>query len=231
VAAELTNIVVVIEIVFGAGLALGIIWLSVTQGANQTDSADQARASSAVGAAGPARSLKYHPIHAAAHWFVVFAMAQLLTRGALIMIHISNNSPAKIAGLRAHAVAGTVVLILMSLRLILLRTTLLPEAVKGPTAALDVLKRIVHPMLYVSVFVQVFAGIAMAIQADLPRIFILQEGSLPRTFWIYPLRGVHYINSRILMVLIALHICGALYHTFVMKDGLLRRLSFGRRFA
>jgi hypothetical protein len=32
------------------------------------------------------------------------------------------------------------------------------------------------------------------------------------------------------MVLIALHISGAFYHTFVMKDGLLRRMSFGRRF-
>jgi cytochrome b561 len=146
------------------------------------------------------------------------------------MIHVPNSSPAKIDALRAHAFAGTSVLILMTLRLILLRTTRLPKQTNGPTPALDLLKRIVHPMLYVSVFVQVFAGIGMAIQADLPRIFFSHEGVLPQTFWIYPLRSVHYVNSRILMVLIALHISGALYHSFVMKDGLLSRMSFGRRF-
>jgi hypothetical protein len=32
------------------------------------------------------------------------------------------------------------------------------------------------------------------------------------------------------MVLIALHIAGALDHTLVMQDGLLRRMSVGRRF-
>lgn len=221
---SLTKIVVVIEIVFGTVLALGIIWLSVTGSAKDIDE------DLAEGGVSAPRALKYHPIHVAAHWFVVFAMAQLLTRGALIMIHVPNSSPAKIDALRAHALAGTSVLILMTLRLILLRTTRLPKEVKGPTPALDLLKRIVHPMLYASIFVQVFAGIGMAIQADLPRIFLLHEGSLPQTFWIYPLRTLHYVNSRILMVLIALHISGALYHAFVMKDGLLRRMSFGRRF-
>jgi cytochrome b561 len=31
------------------------------------------------------------------------------------------------------------------------------------------------------------------------------------------------------MALIALHVMGALYHTLVLKDGLLRRMGFGRR--
>jgi hypothetical protein len=35
--------------------------------------------------------------------------------------------------------------------------------------------------------------------------------------------------SRMLMALIALHILGALYHTLLRKDGLLRRMWFGRR--
>jgi cytochrome b561 len=70
----------------------------------------------------------------------------------------------------------------------------------------------------------------MAFQADLLRIFFLHEGSLPATFWIYPLRTVHYVNSRVLMGLIGLHLAGALYHTFISRDGLLRRMTFGNRF-
>jgi cytochrome b561 len=32
-----------------------------------------------------------------------------------------------------------------------------------------------------------------------------------------------------LMALIALHVLAALYHTFILRDGLLRRMWFGRR--
>jgi len=31
------------------------------------------------------------------------------------------------------------------------------------------------------------------------------------------------------MLLIALHVAGALYHTVILRDGLLRRMGFGRR--
>jgi cytochrome b561 len=58
---------------------------------------------------------------------------------------------------------------------------------------------------------------------------ILILGALPKDFWVYPVRTVHYAFSRLLMALIALHIAGALYHTFILKDGLLRRMFFGRR--
>jgi cytochrome b561 len=46
---------------------------------------------------------------------------------------------------------------------------------------------------------------------------------------VYPARTVHYVFSRLLMALIALHVAGALYHTFILRDGLLRRMFFGQR--
>jgi hypothetical protein len=49
----------------------------------------------------------------------------------------------------------------------------------------------------------------------------------PADFWAFPVRSVHYALSRLLMVLIALHLVGALYHTFILKDGLLRRMTVG----
>jgi cytochrome b561 len=42
---------------------------------------------------------------------------------------------------------------------------------------------------------------------------------------------VHYIFSRMLMVLVTIHVAGAVYHTLILKDGLLRRMGFGRRAA
>jgi cytochrome b561 len=55
------------------------------------------------------------------------------------------------------------------------------------------------------------------------------HGQVPADFWVYPIRGVHYALSRLLMALIALHIVAALYHALVLRDGLLGRMFFGRR--
>jgi cytochrome b561 len=52
---------------------------------------------------------------------------------------------------------------------------------------------------------------------------------MPADFWAYKLRTAHYLISRALWALIALHIAGALYHSLIRKDGLLRRMWFGRR--
>ena len=172
---------------------------------------------------------KYHPLLVVLHWFVAFAMAQLLIRGALIMVHIPNSDPAKIDALRAHMLAGILVLAAMVARLALRNTTRLPPEASPRNAYLDRLKKIVLPLLYVCVLCQALAGLGMAFQADLPKTLFGGHGALPTDFWVYPLRSVHYALSRLLMVLIALHVAGALYHTLILKDGLLRRMSFGRR--
>ena len=52
---------------------------------------------------------------------------------------------------------------------------------------------------------------------------------IPGIHCVRTVRTVHYLFSRVLMVIIALHIAGALYHTLMLKDGLLRRMWFGRR--
>jgi cytochrome b561 len=222
----LKDTIVAIEVAAGLALGLAITWLSVRGKSDASDSM-VARAAEDGRHGLPAR--KYHPVHVAIHWFVVFVMAQLLTRGALIMVNIPNSNPEKVDALRAHSLAGVLVLVLMLARLVLLKTTRLPQPASAPTPFLQRVKHFVHPALYVSIFVQVFAGLGLAYQAELPRIFFLHEGSLPKTFWIYPLRTVHYLNSRLLIGLIGLHIAGALYHTLIMRDGLLQRMSFSRR--
>src|SRR5262249_54377216 len=55
------------------------------------------------------------------------------------------------------------------------------------------------------------------------------HGALPPDLWVYPVRSLHYLISRMLMALIGLHIAGALYHAVILRDGLLRRMAFGRR--
>jgi len=176
-------------------------------------------------------SPKYHPLFVVIHWAVAFAVANLLLRVALIMRYIPNSDPEKIDGLRAHMYAGTLVFVLMLIRLLVRRKTQLPPRATARNRGLDWLARTSHRLLYVLVLAQALSGLYMAVQTGLPDVLILGRGTLPEDFWVFSIRSVHYLVSRLLMATIALHITGALYHTFILKDGLLRRMSFGRRIA
>jgi cytochrome b561 len=172
---------------------------------------------------------KYHPLLVLIHWAAAFAIANLLLRGALIMRYIPNSDPEKISGLRAHMYAGTFVLVLMLIRLIVRRGTRHPPRATAHNRTLDWLAQASHRLLYVLVLGQALSGLYMAVQTGLPDVLILGRGTLPEDFWVFSIRSVHYLVSRLLMATIALHLAGATYHTLILKDGLLRRMSFGRR--
>jgi cytochrome b561 len=174
---------------------------------------------------------KYHPILVILHWFIAFGMANLLLRGALIMRYIPNNDPAKVEGLRAHMYAGTLIFVLMLVRLVVKRRSRLPRRATAQNPHLDRLARFSHQALYILVLAQASSGLYMAVETGLPDILIMGRGNLPADFWVFPIRSIHYAISRLLMATITLHILGALYHTLILKDGLLRRMSFGRRSA
>ncbi|MEM7501840.1 MAG: cytochrome b/b6 domain-containing protein, partial [Pseudomonadota bacterium] len=47
-------------------------------------------------------------------------------------------------------------------------------------------------------------------------------------FWDYLPRRPHGLGARLMVALIVFHAGAALYHQFVMKDGLLRRMWYSR---
>jgi cytochrome b561 len=131
--------------------------------------------------------------------------------------------------LRAHLSAGLVILTLMLVRLSVRVTAAAPAEAPTGSALLDRVAWLSHRMLYVAVFGMAGSGLIMALQAHAPDVVFFGRGKLPSSFWEFSLRGVHYFFARLLMALIALHIAGALYHTFIRRDHLLRRMWFGRR--
>jgi cytochrome b561 len=172
---------------------------------------------------------RYHPALVALHWALAFLIIAALALGALVMVKIPNTSPMKIEALRSHMAGGMAILALMLIRLVIRARTAHPAPVSAGHPLLDRLAWLSHRMFYGTVTVMAGSGIIMALQTGLFDSVFLGHGSLPADFWAYPIRSVHYVASRILMALIAIHVAAAFYHALVLRDGLLGRMFFGRR--
>jgi len=172
---------------------------------------------------------RYHPLLVALHWLLAILIIAALALGALVMARIPNSDPMKIEALRSHMFGGALILALMMLRLLVRTRTAHPRKAMTGSSLLDKVAWASHRLFYGLIIAMVASGVTMALQAGLFEIVYGGHGTLPPDLWVYPIRSVHYLISRLLMALIALHIAGALYHTLILKDGLLRRMTFGRR--
>jgi len=173
--------------------------------------------------------VRYHPALVAVHWFLALLIIAALALGALVMAPMSNSDPMKIGALRSHMLGGGLILVLMLVRLLLRARTAHPAPVRTGHPLLDRLAWGSHRLFYLLVLGMAGSGIATALAAGLPDVVFAGRGALPPDIWAFTPRALHYAFSRALMLLIALHVAGALYHTVVLRDGLLRRMGFGRR--
>ena len=174
---------------------------------------------------GPSR---YHPALVALHWALALLIIAALALGALVMAKIPNHDPIKVEALRSHMAGGVLILLLTVVRFVVRGVTQHPASASTGARSLDRLAWASHRLLYVAVLGMAASGFVMALQSDLPTV-LSERGALPADFWVFPVRTVHYLISRLLMALIALHVAGALYHTLILRDGLLKRMGFGRR--
>ena len=85
-------------------------------------------------------------------------------------------------------------------------------------------RRAVHLLFYIVIIGMGTSGIGMlALSGAGPTIFPGAPAALP-DFHDYPPRTPHGLGARLMVLLFVVHAAGALYHQFVKKDGLLRRM-------
>jgi len=175
---------------------------------------------------------RYHPLLVALHWFLGAFLLLDLFLGTFVLKAIPNTSPDRLEALRAHMTGGFVILLLMSIRLAVRRASARPLAATAGHPLLDAIAKFSHIALYALVFLMIATGVATALLSDAFAIVFAHSGQpLPPTFNDLPTRILHGYIAKALIGLIALHITAALYHQFVRRDRLLRRMWFGRRFA
>jgi len=172
---------------------------------------------------------RYHPILVVLHWLLALLIPTALALGTFVMARIPTSDPSKIDALRGHMAGGILILTLMLVRLVIRFGTHRPARALTGSAVLDRLAWLSHRLLYIGVIGMAVVGLSLALETGTLGILIGEHPQLPGDFWAYKLRGAHYLISRALGALIALHVAGALYHTFIRKDALLRRMWLGRR--
>ncbi len=173
--------------------------------------------------------IRYHPLLVALHWLVAFGVVGGLVFGGLVLEDMPNDA-AKLQPLAAHMLVGMTIGVLMLLRLVTRFTTQRPPRALTGNRLLDALSRVSHFLMYVLVLCMVSTGLGVAAMAGLFDIVLAGSGQpLPADFHEFPPHAGHGLFASLLAALLLLHIAGALYHQFVLKDGLFRRMWFGRR--
>jgi cytochrome b561 len=170
---------------------------------------------------------RYQPLLVALHWLLALMIIGLLCLGFFVLADMPNSDPKKLDILVWHMAGGMSVLVLMIPRLIIRIRSARPATATTGSPLLDRLGSIAHDSLYVIVFLMIASGwltgwfISGAFQPN--------GESLPSSFAVFPTFRAHAALATLLAALIAVHIAAALYHQFVLKDGLFRRMWFGER--
>jgi cytochrome b561 len=173
---------------------------------------------------------RYHPLITLLHWVLTVLIIGSLTLGFFRIEPMANADPQKIGLLRIHMIVGIVILVLMNIRLLVRFFTSKPQAASAGHPALDRFATLAHTTFYLLVLLMATSGIATAILSGLgTTVFGGGGAALPPSFLIYPPRIAHGYIATALVALIALHIVAALYHQFVLRDGVFRRIWFGQR--
>ncbi len=171
---------------------------------------------------------KYNNLQVVLHWLTALLILFMLVMGQFVLEQTPNSDPEKINGLRGHIITGSVILLLILVRLIWARKSAQPPHADTGNGLLDKLGVVTHYALNITALLVAASGIGIAVQAGLFDIVFGGQGTLPKDFWDFPPRIGHGILTKLLAALILLHVVGALYHQFYLKDRLFRRIWFGK---
>ena len=173
---------------------------------------------------------RYHAALVVLHWLLGFMILVGLIMGTFSLERLPNSQPEKLDSLRGHVINGLAIGALMIVRLIVRSLTRRPAP---PSTGFSWTKRAgqqVHLTLYVLVFFMVGSGLALAVETELPSILFGDSAQpLPDSFDGFWIRAVHAILAKLLMAFILVHVVAALWHHYILRDGLLKRMGFGSR--
>lgn len=173
----------------------------------------------------PAEATRYHPALVILHWLLALAIVLAFAFGSFVLDDMENTDAHKPGLLKLHLVLGLLILALTFVRLAVRARSAKPAPLKSGKPAMDKLAVGIHHLLYTLTVLTALGGLALAYSADLFGVLYQHTGSLPKDFEDYTAHEIHGLLAIALLGAAGLHIAGALQHQFILKDGILSRIS------
>jgi cytochrome b561 len=142
----------------------------------------------------------------------------------------TDGSKATLAGYIIHAAVGAAVLLLSVTRLLFRRNDGTPPAM-GQTA-MDKVAKGVHHALYTVLFVLPISGVMTVATSSAGKALLAGNANLlPKEHGYKHVfaHEVHEVLVTVLIVLVVVHLLGAIKHQFITKDGLMDRMMLRRK--
>lgn len=163
------------------------------------------------------------------HWLTLLLLIVAWYLGdALIDARIEKN--ATLIGYFAHALMGGAILLLTILRMTFRGVDGTPPPVGN--SVMDIVARGVHHGLYVLLILLSITGFMTLLTSTVGMALVTNAAILLPAEYTGPSvipHTVHEILVTVMMVVVLVHILGAIKHQFIMKDGLMRRMSLRRK--
>ena len=166
------------------------------------------------------------------HWLTLALLIAAWYLGD-VLVDARNEKDATLIGYFAHALVGGAVLLLTILRLTFRSVDGTPPPVGN--SLMDIVARGIHHGLYVLLILLSITGFMTLLTSAMGAALVTGEAILLPDEYTGPSlipHAVHEILVTVLMVVVLVHILGAIKHQFITKDGLMRRMSLrgkGRR--
>lgn len=159
------------------------------------------------------------------HWLIFLLVIAAFYLGH--QIDESKNTAQKLSMLPVHFLIGDTILLLTVLRIYFRKKDGEP-APANANPLLNKLAAATHGLLNLSVIATTIAGGVTALTSGVIDALKKGDPNLIPDFDKVAAHSFHMLFMNVMLLLIAFHIAAALYHQFIVKDSLLRRIMIKR---
>lgn len=168
---------------------------------------------------------QYSKRTAVTHWLVFLLVLAALSLG--LYLNASENTAQKLSLFPVHFLIGDTILLVTLLRIYFRKK----DGEPAPANANPLLNKfavIVHSGLNISIIAVAITGMVTAVKSGVLQAMKAGDPTLIPDFSKVEAKEFHELFIGITVVLLAIHIAAAVYHQFIVKDSLLRRIMIRR---
>ncbi len=168
---------------------------------------------------------RYNAVLRVLHWLVFLAVVMAVVT---IELHETypKGTPGRLFFRTTHFVAGFSVLVLMTIRLLARSLVKAPAPVPG-APWMQKSAHLIHYALYALMLAMPIFGIASVLLAGIPvdiyGFVLVPPFEMDRALSL-SLKNIHETGATFVYILVGLHAAAALWHQFVLKDNIFKRI-------